>query len=102
MNEIHHFSGRGVDSHNRNKADSIKADPEHVFVLVDTIAGIQFNTVYTRLFIVDTWGVRVVNPFRRNSLPGLKLDQSEYLNKDLFVFRPCRFDMIVEQEWMTR
>lgn len=65
---------------------------------------IHENSVYTatRMAVMDYWGMRVVNPFRRLSYKNISRDFADYLPKDLFVFCPARLQQIPEEEWMKR
>lgn len=102
MNDTHHFEGRANPAIIEFAAESIQAEPGHVFCLVVPVGEIEIVTYYTRMAVIDYWGMRIVNPFRRLSCRNLNRDFADYLSKDLFVFCPARLQMIPEEEWMLR
>jgi hypothetical protein len=101
MNKTHYYEGRANPAIIEYPAEAIQADPGHVFRLVVAV-GVEIDTYYTRMAVIDYWGMRVVNPFRRSSYRSLGRDYADYLPEDLFVFRPARLQMIPEEEWMLR
>lgn len=102
MNETHHFEGRANPAIIEFAAEPILAKPGHVFRLVVPLGHMEIFTCYTRMAVIDYWGMRVVNPFRRLSYRNLNREFADYLQKDLFVFCPARLKMIPEEEWMLR
>jgi hypothetical protein len=101
MNETRYFVGRANPAIIEYPAEAIQADPGHVLRLVVAV-GTEIDTYYTRMAVIDYWGMRVVNPFRRSSYKSLGREFAEYLPRDLFVFCPARLLMIPEKEWMRR
>lgn len=102
MNVTHRFIGRGNPAVIEYTAEAIQADPGHVFCLVVPVGEFEIVTHYTRMAVIDYWGMRVVNPFRRLAYKNFGRDFAEYLPKDLFVFCPARLQQIPEEEWMLR
>lgn len=102
MNDTHHFEGRANPAIIEFPAEPIHAEPGHVFCLVVTVGDLEIVTCYTRLAVIDYWGMRVVNPFRKLSHRKLNRDFADYLPKDLFVYCPARLQMIPEEQWMLR
>jgi hypothetical protein len=101
MNDAHRFEGRANPAIIEYSAEVIQADPGHVFRLVLAV-GVEIGTYYTRMAVIDYWGMRVVNPFKSSSYRSLGREFAGYLSRDLFVFRPARLQMIPEEEWMMR
>lgn len=102
MNDTYRFEGRANPAIIEFAAESIQAEPGHVFCLVVTVADLEFVSYYTRMAVIDSWGMRLVNPFRRLAYKNLKHEFAHYLPKDLFIFSPARLQMIPEEEWMLR
>jgi hypothetical protein len=102
MNETHHFVGRANPAVLEYPAETVQADAGHVFCLVVLVGDMEIVTYYTRMAVMDYWGMRVVNPFRRLSYKNLSREFADYLPKDLFVFCPARLQMIPEEEWMLK
>lgn len=102
MNNTHHFEGRANPAIIEFAAEPIQAEPGHVFRLVVPVCEKEIFTCYTRLAVIDYWGMRIVNPFRRVSFRNPTRNFSDYLPKDLFVFCPARLQMIPEEQWMRR
>lgn len=102
MNDSYCFEGRGNPAIIEFAAEPIQAEPGHVLCLVVTVANLEFVSYYTRMAVIDYWGMRLVNPFRRLSYSNLRHDFANYLPKDLFIFSPARLQMIPEEEWMKR
>jgi len=102
MNDTHRFEGRANPAIIEYAAESIQAEPGHVFCLVVTVGDLEFVSCYTRLAVIDYWGMRLVNPFRRLSHKSSWRDYANYLDKDLFIFSPARLQMIPEEQWMLR
>jgi hypothetical protein len=100
MNITHYYEGRANPAIIKYPAEAIQADPGHVFRLVLVVGDMETVTFYSRMAVLDYWGMRVVNPFRRSSYKILGREFAEYLPKDLFVFCPARLQMIPEKEWM--
>lgn len=101
MNDVIRFGGRG-NPECVEKAVAIESKKGHVYSLVQTIGGIEFITYYCRMAVIDPWGIRLVNPFRRISVFKNGCDLADYLPKDLYVFCAVRLEEIPVQEWMTR
>lgn len=102
MNETHYYEGRANPAIIVYPAEAILADPGHVFSLVLAVGEMKIGTYYTRMAVINYWGMRVVNPFRRLSYRNLNREFADYLPKDLFVFCHARLQMIPEEEWMLR
>lgn len=101
MNDVIRFGGRGKTDR-AVQAKAYEAGHGNVYCLVTTVCGVEFITYYCRMIVVDPWGVRLVNPFRRISVFKNGCDLADYLPKDLYVFCATRFEEIPMQEWMTR
>jgi hypothetical protein len=101
MNDVIQFGGRGKTDR-AVQAKAYEAGHGSVYCLVTTVCGVEFITYYCRMIVVDPWGVRMVNPFRRISVFKNGCDLADYLPKDLYVFCATRFEEIPMQEWMTR
>jgi hypothetical protein len=101
MRKSHYYEGRANPAIIEYPAEAIQVDPGHVFRLVVSV-GVEIGTYYSRMVVIDYWGMRVVNPFRRSSYKSLGHEFADYLPKDLFVFRPARLQMIPEEQWMRR
>lgn len=102
MNNTHHFEGRANPAIIEYPAETIQADPGHVFCLMVPVGELEIVTYYTRMAVMDYWGMRVVNPFRRLSYKNLSREFADFPPKDLFVFCPARLQQIPEEEWMLR
>jgi hypothetical protein len=102
MYNTHHFEGRANPAIIEFAAEPIQAEPGHVFCLLVPLGEFEIVTYFTRMAVIDYWGMRVVNPFRRSSYRNLNRDYADYLSKDLFIFCPARLQMIPEEEWMLR
>lgn len=102
MKDTHYFVGRANPAVLMYPAESVMSDPGHVFCLVVSVGNLEIVTYYTRMAVIDYWGMRIVNPFRRLSYRNRIRDFADYLPKDLFVFCPARLQMIPEEEWMLR
>jgi hypothetical protein len=102
MNDTYRFQGRANPAIIEFKPESIQAEPGHVLCLILTVANLEFVSYYTRLAVIDYWGMRLANPFRRMSRNSSWRDFAQYLDKDLFIYSPARLEMIPEEEWMRR
>lgn len=102
MHDTYRFEGRANPAITDLAPEPIQSEPGHVLCLVVTVADLEFVSYFCRLAVIDPWGMRLVNPFRRLSYPGLKHDFADYLPCDLHIFSPARLDMIPEQDWMSR
>jgi hypothetical protein len=102
MYDTYRFEGRANPAIIEFAAESIQAEPGNVFCLVVTVADLEFVSYYTRMTVIDYWGMRLVNPFQRLSHKNFSHEFAHYLPKDLFVFCPARLQMIPEEEWMLR
>ena len=101
MNDVIRFGGRGKPN-GVTQAKAYEAGKGNVYCLVTTVFGVEFITYYCRMVVIDPWGVRLVNPFRRISVIKGGCDMADYLPKDLYVFCVARLEEIPVQEWMTR
>lgn len=101
MNDVIRFGGRG-NPECVQKPEAVEAGKGNVYCLVTTVAGIEFVTYYCRMAVIDPWGIRLVNPFRRLSVFKGGCDLADYLPKDLYVFCAARLEEIPVQEWMAR
>lgn len=101
MNDIIRFGGRGKSA-GVAQAKAYEASKGNVYCLVTTVCGVEFVTYYCRMVVIDPWGVRLVNPFRRISVFKNGCDLADYLPKDLYVFCAVRLEEIPTQEWMAR
>ena len=102
MNDTYRFEGRANPAIIEFAAETIQAEPGHVFCLVVTVMDLAITTYYSRMAVIDSWGMRIVNPFRRSSYKAFGHEFAQYLPKDLFIFCPARLQMIPETEWMLR
>jgi hypothetical protein len=101
MNDVIRFGGRGKPN-GVAQAKAYEAGKGYVYCLVTTVCGVEFVTYYCRMVVIDPWGIRLVNPFRRISVLKNGLDLADYLPKDLYVFCAARLEEIPVQEWMVR
>jgi hypothetical protein len=101
MNDVIRFGGRGKTDR-AAQAKAYEAGKGNVYCLVTTVFGVEFVTYYCRMVVIDPWGVRLVNPFRRICVFKNGLDLADYLPKDLYVFCAVRLEEIPVQEWMVR
>jgi hypothetical protein len=101
MNDTHRFEGRANPAIIEYSAEAIQSDPGHVFRLV-VAAGVEIDTYYTRMAVIDYWGMRIGNPFKRFPYRNPGHDFAHYLPKDLFLFRPAYLRMVPEENWMLR
>jgi hypothetical protein len=101
MNDVIRFGGRGKPN-GVAQAKAYEAGKGNVYCLVTTVCGVEFVTYYCRMVVIDPWGIRLVNPFRRISVFKNGLDLADYLAKDLYVFCASRLEEIPVQEWMVR
>lgn len=102
MNDTYRYEGRANPAIIEFAPETIQAEPGHVFCLVVTVGDLELISYYTRMAVIDYWGMRLVNPFRRLSYSTLRHDFANYLPNDLFIFCPARLEMIPEVEWMLR
>lgn len=101
MNDVIRFGGRGrTDLAAQPKA--YQAGKGNVYCLVTTVCGVEFVSYYCRMVVIDQWGIRLVNPFRRLSSGLNGHDCMGYLPDDIHVFCEARLQEIPEQEWMLR
>lgn len=101
MNDVIRFGGRGKPNC-VTQAKAYEAGKGNVYCLVTTVCGVEFISYYCRMVVIDSWGIRLVNPFRRISVIKGGCDMADYLPKDLYVFCVARLEEIPVQEWMTR
>lgn len=101
MNDVIRFAGRGKPG-GVAEAKAYQAGKGNVYCLVTTVCGVEFVTYYCPTIVIDPWGIRLVNPFRRISVFKDRLDLADYLPKDLYVFCAARCEEIHAQEWMAR
>lgn len=78
------FAGRGWMPVDHEPA-VIQADAGNVLFLVITMCNLKFVTYYRRMAVIDQWGIRMVNPFRRLSYSNLKHDFADCLPRDLHI-----------------
>lgn len=102
MNETHHFVGRANPAVLKYPAETVQSDSGYVFCLVVPVGDMEIVSYYTRMAVIEYWGMRIVNPFRRLAYRNLGREFAEYLPKDLFVYCPARLQQIPEEEWMRR
>lgn len=101
MNDVIRFGGRGKPG-GLTQAKAFEAGKGKVYCLVTTVCGVEFVTYYCRMVVIDPWGIRLVNPFRRISVFKGGCDMADYLPKDLYVFCAARLEEVPTQEWMER
>jgi len=82
--------------------DFIRPDPGNVLCLVVRVAELEIVNLYAKQAIINRWGIRLIQPFRRLSVSNMRHEFAGYLPKDLFVFCPARLQMIPEEDWMQR
>lgn len=102
MNDTYRFEGRANQAIIEFATEAIQAEPGHVFCLVVTVADLEYISYYTRMAVIDFWGMRLVNPFRRLTSQTFRHEFAYYLPNDLLIFCPARLEMIPETEWMLR
>lgn len=102
VHNTYRFEGRANPAIIEFAAEAIQAEPGYVFCLVVRVGEMKFASYYTRMAVIDYWGMRLMNPFRRSSLNAFRQEFANYLPKDLFIFCPACLQMIPEEKWMLR
>ena len=80
----------------------IHPEPGQVLCLVVRVAEFEVVNLYAKSAIINRWGIRLQQPFRRLSKSNMQHEFAEYFQKDLHVFCPARLQIISEEEWMLR
>lgn len=82
--------------------DFIRPPDGHVLCLVVCVAEFEIVSLYARQAVINRWGIRLIQPFRRLSLSNMRHEFAEYLPQNLHIFCPARLQVIPEEEWMKR
>ena len=80
----------------------IQPDPGNVLCLVVRVAEFEIVNLYAKQAIINRWGIRLIQPFRRLSKSNMRHDFADYLPRDLYIFCPARIQIIPEDKWMLR
>lgn len=80
----------------------IQPEPGKVLALVVSVGEFELVNLYALQAIINPWGIRLMNPFRRMSASGVDGDFADYLGKEIHVFCPARIEIIPEKAWMNR
>lgn len=94
-----HFHGRGRPG-DRDGEYMHLAEPGFVYS-ISLIHGKQaYVWGFSRMFLMDEWGLCVSMAFRRVSTPGLTSSWAEFFADDEWIYRPCVIQLIREEGWM--
>lgn len=77
------------------------AEPGFVYCVSIKYGSHAFVWGYTRMFLMDEWGILVSKVFRRCSSPGLTSSWAESFAADAWLYRPAVIQLIQEQPWMS-
>ena len=70
--------------------------------IIYSSCGVDFVQAYCRKAMIDRWGMFCADPFRRASDAALTRSWAEPIGRSLFLFRPTRFEIVPEREWMRQ
>lgn len=70
--------------------------------LVVRVAEFEIVNLYANSAVINRWGIRLQQPFRRLSKSNMRHEFAEYLSKDLHIFCPARLMIIPMEGWMLR
>lgn len=95
-----HFFGRGNPG-NRNAEYLHMAEPGFVYCVSIKYGAHAFVWGYTRMFLMDEWGIQVSKVFRRCSSPAVTTSWTETVAEEAWIYRPAVVQLIQEQPWMS-
>ena len=101
MRESFPYLGRNATPDD-TEPDVIRPDAGNVLCLVVRVAEFEIVNLYAKQAIINRWGIRLIQPFRRLSVLNMRHEFAGYLGKDIHVFCPARVQVIPEEEWMKR
>ncbi len=99
----HQFFGRGWGSGRiEDPCRVIECAEGTVLAITVHYGGAEFIHGHCRRAMIDRWGMYCADPFRRASDAALTRYWAEPLTRGMFIFRPCRLEIVTEQEWMRQ
>jgi hypothetical protein len=101
MRESFAYPGRHIAPAD-TEPDVIQPDPGNALCLVVRVAEFEIVNLYARQAIINRWGIRLIQPFRRLSKSNMRHEFAEFIPQDLHIFCPARLQIIPEEEWMLR
>ncbi len=102
MSTVYHYQGRGYLASTKSPSPQvIQSDPGTIFWIVGH-GQPRTNIAFCRMFIFDTWGIFVANPFRRYDDHYTRRTYAEYLPQDIFLYHEVHIYTVPEESWMYR
>lgn len=101
MRESFPYLGRNVTPDD-TEPDVICPDAGNVLCLVVRVAEFEIVNLYAKQAIINRWGIRLIQPFRRLSKSNMRHEFAEFIPQDLYIFCSARLQIIPEEEWMLR
>ena len=102
MREIYRYGGRGHGPRPDETNCLIECAEGRVLAITEVFGHAEFIVGYCRSAVVDAWGVRCIEFFKRVSDPGFTRSWAEPGKAGLVIFRQVRLHLTQEEDWMRR
>lgn len=100
MSEIFQYLGRGLEPVREEPRYLIECGEGRVLTVTEKFGHAEYIVGYCRSAIVDAWGVRCIQPFRRVSDLGFTRSWAEPRKNDLMIYRRVWLNIAKEEKWM--